>query len=511
MIKIFTSGQIKELDRYTIENEPIREEDLVERAANAFACEFARRYGRQRRVAVFAGQGNNGADALAVARLLSEDHLFARVETFLFNPPAGSLSEAAAINRQRLMASAGSAFTEVSSHFSPPPLEAGDIVVDGLFGSGLNRPLTGGFAAVATYINRSPATVVSIDLPSGLFGEDNSHNTPDTIIRADLTLTFCFPRLAFLLPGADVFTGVWKTLDIGLHPEAIASTPTPYMFISEEDASAALRPRGKFAHKGDFGHALLVAGSRGKMGAALLAARACMRAGAGLLTAHVPACGEVIMQTACPEAMLSLDHDPGCVTSPPPPAGYTAAGVGPGLGRSSGSAAALKSLLTEAAGRPLVIDADALNLIAADAGLMQLIPHGAILTPHVREFDRLSGEAPPTPYHRLILAQDFARRHSLFIILKGAYTAICTPEGEVIFNSSGNPGMATAGSGDVLTGVILGLLASGHPPREAAILGVFIHGLAGDLSALRQSEESLTAGDITEDIGRAYRHTRSED
>ncbi|MDR1357060.1 MAG: NAD(P)H-hydrate dehydratase [Tannerellaceae bacterium] len=510
MKKIFTSGQVKKLDLYTIEHEPVSAEDLVERAAGVFACEFARRYGKQYRVVVFAGQGNNGADALAVARLLAEEHTFPHVETYLFNPPSGKLSEVCARNRQRLRMS-GAVFTEVSAHFSPPPLGERDVVVDGLFGSGLSRPLTGGFAGVVGYINRSGATIVSIDLPSGLFCEDNRQNTPDTIIRAKLTLTFGSPKVAFFLSENEAFAGEWKTLDIGLHPQVVADTQTPYYLVDEADAAEAIRPRSKFAHKGMYGHALLVAGSRGKMGAALLAAKACLRAGAGLLTVHLPSCGETILQVAFPEAMLSLDADDVCVTSLPDDLSpYTAIGIGPGLGRRPEPAVILKTLLAEAT-RPLVIDADALNIIAANKeDMLPLIPPYTILTPHVKEFERLAGECDSS-YERLMKAQAFAVEHQLIIVLKGACTATCTPEGNIFFNNTGNPGMATAGSGDVLTGLILGLLASGHPPVEAATCGALLHGLAGDIALAYLSEESLTAGDIVEKIGKAFRQTRMED
>ncbi|MDR1344763.1 MAG: NAD(P)H-hydrate dehydratase [Tannerellaceae bacterium] len=511
MIKIFTAGQIKELDQYTIENEPVLPEDLVGRAAGAFACEFARRYGKQYRVVVFAGQGNNGADALAVAALLTENYSFPHVETYLFNPPSGKLSEVCERNRQRLKATGSAAFTEVKAHFSPPPLGERDVVIDGLFGSGLNRPLTGGFAGVVGYINRSGATIVSIDLPSGLFCEDNRENSPAAVIRAKLTLTFGSPRLAFFLPENAMYAGEWKTLDIGIHPRIIADTHTPYYMVDEDYVAQSIRPRSKFVHKGMFGHALLVAGSRGKMGAALLAAKACLRAGAGLLTVHLPSCGEAILQSAFPEAMLSLDEDTGCVTSLPDDLEpYTAIGIGPGLGRSAEAAYVLKTLLAEAAS-PLVIDADAINIIAANKeDMLPLIPPDTILTPHVKEFERLAGECDSS-YERLMKARTFAAEHKLVVVLKGACTATCTPQGNIFFNNTGNPGMATAGSGDVLTGLILGLLASGHPPVEAATCGVLLHGLAGDIALAYQSEESLTAGDIIEKIGKAFRQTRMED
>ena len=269
MIKIFSTDKVRELDKYTIQNEPISSIDLVERAATVFTSEFCRRYSKQTRIIVFAGQGNNGADALAIARMLTDAGY--RVETYLFNPTM-RLSDDCELNKQRLLHMEKIEFTEVVDDFVPPELEERDVVIDGLFGSGLNRPLTGGFAAMVRYINQSNATVVAIDIPSGLFGEDNRKNDPDAIIHADLTLTFGFPKLAFLLPENAEFVGEWKVLDILLHPEIIASTPTQFTLVTEEDIAAVFQPRNRFAYKGTFGHALLIAGSHGKMGAALLSA-----------------------------------------------------------------------------------------------------------------------------------------------------------------------------------------------------------------------------------------------
>ncbi|MCD8177122.1 MAG: NAD(P)H-hydrate dehydratase [Tannerellaceae bacterium] len=503
MIKIFFTEQVKILDRYTITNEPILPVDLVERAATMFVHEFCRRYSKQKRIIVFAGQGNNGADALAIARLLKEESY--KVETYLLNP-SEHLSTECHINKDRLMDLPHPNLTEVIADFTPPMLTAQDVVIDGLFGSGLNRPLTGGFAAVVNYINQSEATIVSIDIPSGLFGEDNRSNDPDAIIKADVTLTFGFPKLSFLLAENDMYVGEWKVLDIGIHPDVIENTPTPYSLITEEDVNRLIPPRGKFSHKGTFGHALLIAGSRGKMGAALLASKACLRSGAGLLTTHVPKCGELIFQTAFPECMLSFDKHEEFFTMVPELRGYDAIGVGPGLGKRLESSNGLDYLLQYAL-KPLVIDADALNLIAANLDLFNKIPKRSILTPHPKEFDRLAGKSN-SGYERLMKAKSFAEQNKFYVVLKGAYTAICTPEGTVHFNPTGNPGMGTGGSGDVLTGIILGLLAQGYNPEAACITGVFLHGTAGDLASVYHSQESMIAGDITEMLGKAFKQVK---
>ncbi|MDR0429738.1 MAG: NAD(P)H-hydrate dehydratase [Tannerellaceae bacterium] len=503
MIKIFATEKVKELDEYTIKNEPVSALDLIERAATRFVQEFTRRYSKQHRMVVFAGYGNNGADALAIARLLKEESY--KVITYLFKTNK-QLSPECDENRFRLIDSDSSGYEEVTDRFDAPVLTEHDIVIDGFFGSGLNRPLEGGFAGVVNYINESDATVVSIDIPSGLFGEDNRQNNPDTIIHADLTLTFGFPKLAFMLPENEPFVGKWKILDIGLHPQIIETSKTFYYLISEEDINRTLLPRDKFDHKGIYGHALLIAGSRGKMGASLLAAKACLRSGAGLLTVHAPQCGEQILQTGFPEAMVSLDTHPEYFTTVPDLSAYSVIGVGPGLGKEAMTATALSNLFRNAR-TYLVIDADALNIIASDISLLDLIPKRSILTPHPKEFDRMAGESE-NAYERLMKAQAFAIENKLCVILKGAHTAICTPGGNIYFNNTGNPGMATAGSGDVLTGILLGLLAQGYEPETASAIGVFLHGAAGDLAAASRSEESMISGDIIDLLGIAFKQVK---
>ena len=505
MRKLFTTEQVREIDKYTIEHEPIRSVDLVERAAEAFVKEFLNEPRRpQKKVIVFAGQGNNGADALAIARLLADaaEH---EVEVYLINPPSGRLSADCEINKRRLLATGAVKFTEVAGgNFYPPELSEDDLVIDGLFGTGLNRSLEGGFAAIVKYINASPSEVISIDIPSGLFGEDNSQNISEAIIQADDIKTFAFPKLSLLLADNARYIRKWEVLDISLHPDAIESTVTPYHLVEEKDVQKALLPRNRFAHKGMFGHALLIAGSRGKLGAAVLAAKACLRSGAGLVTVHLPGCGETVLQVAFPEAMLSLDSHTDYFSSAPDPGAYTAIAIGPGIGKNHHTASALKALLQNV-GKPLILDADALNILADDPALYGSIPPRSILTPHPKEFDRLAGESAGA-WERLHKAQAFAVEHNLIVALKGAYTATCTPDGKIYFNPTGNPGMATAGSGDVLTGVILAFLAKGFSPEEAAIYGVYFHGKAGDEASIYGvDEESLIASDIIKGLKDALR------
>lgn len=503
MIKIFPVSTVKELDNYTIENEPIASIDLVERASMLFVHEFTRRFSKHRRVIIFAGQGNNGADALAIARLLCEESY--KVETFLFNPTE-RLSPDCATNKARLLEIEYVEFTEIIHDFEPPLLTESDVIIDGLFGSGLNRPLEGGFAALVNYINQSESTIASIDMPSGLFGEDNSANDMEAVIKADLTLTFGFPKLAFLLADNHPYVGEWKILDIGLHPDIVESKQTPFCLVTEEDIAEIIHPRERFSHKGDFGHALLVAGSKGKMGAAVLGARSCLRSGAGLLTVHAPKCGLQVLQASIPEAMVNVDQHAEHLSSSPDCSAYSAIAAGPGLGQHMETALALERLI-QTANKPLVLDADAINILATNKEIQTQLPQRSILTPHPKEFDRLAGTSSSS-YERLLKAREFAAIYKVTLVLKGAYTAVCLPNGHIYFNTTGNPGMATAGSGDALTGIILGLLAQGYDPEIAATAGVYIHGTAGDLAAAAHTEESLIASDIIDMLGKAFKQIK---
>ncbi|MDR2384949.1 MAG: NAD(P)H-hydrate dehydratase [Tannerella sp.] len=501
MKKIFEASQIKGIDRYTVENEPIASIDLVERAATVFVNEFCRHFTfHQNRICIFAGQGNNGADALAISRILTEKSY--NVYTYLINP-ANMLSPDCEENKRRIKEGENKQFTEIIKEFVPPSLTKSDIIIDGLFGSGLNRPLEGGYAEIVKYINNSKSTVVSIDIPSGLFGEDNRENNPEHIIQADLTLTFEFPKLSFLFPENAAYAGEWKILPIGLHPDALKNTKSYYGLITEEDIPSLIRPRHRFTHKGDYGHALLLVGGKGKMGAAVLAANSCLRSGVGLLTTHIPGRGENIMQISVPESIVSLDTNSDYISMLPDLSKYNAVGIGPGTGTENITADAFETLIQTIGNKPLVIDADALNIIAQKTELLKLLPAGTILTPHSGEFDRIAG-ASECEYERIQKAREIANEQKICIVLKGAYTAVCIPSGKVFFNTTGNSGMATAGSGDVLTGILSGLLAQGYSFEAAAVIGVYMHGLAGNLAAKSLSQESMLAGDIVKMLGKAF-------
>ena len=500
MIKIFPTIQIKELDAYTIENEPIASIDLMERASQALAKAISERWGAETPFTVFAGPGNNGGDALAVSRLLAEQGY--RVEVYLFNTK-GTLSPDCETNKERLARVSGIDFHEITTQFVPPVLTAEHVVVDGLFGSGLNKPLSGGFAAVVKYINSSPATVVAIDVPSGLMGEDNTYNIQANIIRADLTLSLQLPKLAFLFAENEPFVGEWQLLDIGLSEEAITEKETDFALTEHEDMASMLKPRGKFAHKGSFGRALLIAGSQGMAGASVLAAKACLRSGVGLLTMHVPYCNNMIVQTSVPEAMTELDPSDTCFACPTDTDDYQAVGIGPGLGKAEETEGAVLEQIDSCL-FPMVVDADALNVLAGHRNYIGRLPKGSILTPHPKELERLVGKCQDS-YERLTKARELARTSGTYIILKGAYSVVITPQGKCYFNTTGNPGMATGGSGDVLTGVVLALLAQGYASEDAACLAMYVHGLAGDIACKKYGAIGMTAGDIVTCLPLAWR------
>lgn len=511
-MKLFTTKQIAELDRFTIENEPISDIDLMERAALQITGWVVKNSSNERKILFFAGPGNNGGDALAVARQLADlDYVCEVYRLDLGKKLKGS----PAINWQRLENQGKVKLFTIKNIGDFPALQENDLIVDGLFGSGLTRPLEGLAAEVVQKINgaghqptsrlptshREMTKIIALDIPSGLMGEDNSENKLENIVKADCTLTFQFPKISFLLAENEPFVGEFEVLPIGLHPEGIAKTSSAFHWVETDDIQHLIPKRSRFSHKGTFGHAVLIAGAYGKMGAAVLSSKACLRSGVGLLTTHVPRLGSDILQTAVPEAMVNVDQHDSIFTEFPDLRPFSAIGIGPGIGTKTNTQKALLALL-ESAKVPLVLDADALNIFSENTEWLEKLPENSILTPHPGEFKRLVGEAANS-YGNIQKQQEFSKKHKVIVVLKGAFTSVSTPDGKLYFNSTGNPGMATAGSGDVLTGVILGLLAQGISPEHAAIAGVFLHGLAGDLAAQEKSEVSMVAGDIVEYLGRA--------
>ncbi len=500
-MKIFTNEEIREIDRYTIDVEGVPSIELIERVAEGVVDEIASRWMPSKPVAVFAGPGNNGADALAVARLLIERGFAPSV--YLFNIGGDRLSEDCIESRNRLMQLPDVDMHEIISNFSLPDLQRSHLVIDGLFGSGLREPLSGGFVSLVRYINESHATVVSIDVPSGMFGDWNGNSINRNIIHADLTFAIQFPRISFFLSDNEKLLGEWKILDIGLSRKAIAGTMPSFYLVEDDDVRRKLRPRSSFCSKADFGSAAIVAGSYGMMGAALLAVKSALRAGVGKVTAYSPRCGFNILQTSAPEALFTSDKNDIIITRINLSHDYNAIALGPGLGTHEATIEALDDFLASTK-RPVILDADALNCIARRPSMLNNIPVLSIITPHAGEFDRMFGSHVDAE-SRLKKAVEVAHQYNIFIILKGRFTAIVRPDGRIYFNSSGTPAMATAGSGDVLTGIITSFLAQGYLPEIASIMGVFIHGRAGELAEEEHGLYGVTAGDIAANVGRAIK------
>lgn len=518
-MKLFTTRQISALDKYTIENEPVSDIDLMERASLQITGWLANRYSTESKMVFFAGPGNNGGDAMSIARQMADLDFICEVWLINFG---NELKGSPAINWQRLEKQGKVKLSKLTEMNDFPEIGSTDVILDGLFGSGLTRPLEGFPAEIVLKINaltsRHPTqsrvmtkttknTIISIDIPSGLMGEDNTFNNPENIIRADFTLTFQFTKISFFFAENEKYTGYWEVLPIRLHPEGIAQTSTDFFLIDKENVQQIIQNRSRFGHKGTYGHALLIAGSYGKMGAAILASKACLRSGAGLVTTHVPHLGYTIIQTAVPESMASIDQHDSFFTEFPGLAQFSAIGVGPGINQKTNTKRALCELLEKSVS-PMVIDADALNILAENKTWLEKLPENSILTPHPGEFKRLVGDAENS-WQRIQQQIEFSKKYKIIVVLKGAFTTVSTPEGMMFFNSTGNPGMATAGSGDVLTGIILGLLVQGISSENAALAGVYLHGLAGDLAVLQKSEYSMIAGDIIDFLGQAFLHLKA--
>lgn len=501
-MKIFSAHDLQQIDQHTIKQENISSLDLMERAAIAVVHEIVSHYPRNKHICIFAGPGNNGGDALAVARLLSVEGY--KPQIYLFNTTA--LSDDCNANLTRLKNEYPDAdFNEVITEFRPPHLTEETLVIDGLFGTGLSRPLSGGYTALVEYINESDAYVISLDIPSGLMSEWEQCNESRHIIQADITYTFQYPKLAFFFRENAPYVGKWQVLNIGLKPDSSTEKMARLHCIDNDFAASILKPRDKFADKRTFGHALLAGGRYGMAGAIVMAAQAAMRSGVGLTTIHAPRCAYNISQTAIPEAIFECDnHDFEC-SDIPVRNRYKAMGIGPGMGHGSQPASCLRNLLTSDIKIPIVFDADALRILAINKELMNVLPYNSILTPHKDEFEDLFDCIIDSDSHRLQQAILMAKTYRVIIVLKGAHTAIVTPGGDVYLNNSGNNGMATAGSGDVLTGIITSLLAQGYEPANAAILAVHLHGVAGDIAAAESSFESITAQDIIANLGKAFR------
>ena len=495
MLKILSANQVRELDAYTIQHRPIASIDLMENACRAIVAWFIEHYVQTKRVGVVCGSGNNGGDGLGVARLLKDAGY--QVQVWIVK---GNVSDSADFktNLERLAGKIELSY--ITNNIQPDTFSNVDILLDAIFGSGLSRPAEGIYADVIQCLNESTVAKIAIDIPSGLMADKPSEGP---IVKAQYTLSFQVPKLAFLFPQHHAFVGNWILLDIGLHKDFLQEVETPYYYFIRKDVRKFIRVRSKFDHKGKFGHALLIAGAYGKMGAAVLATRAALRSGLGLLTVHIPVCGYNILQNSAPEAMTSIDQQQEHVSECPTLDNYSVIGIGPGLGQSKETVKAFGEILRHCK-VPMVIDADALNMLAANRELLSIVPPQSILTPHPKEFERIVGTWK-NEFERLEKQKRLAKDLSSIIVLKGANTSIAAADGNVYFNASGNPGMAKGGCGDVLTGILTGLLAQQYSTLVAAQLGVFLHGFAGDLAAYDKGLNSLIASDIVDFLPEAFK------
>jgi len=496
-MKIFSASQIRAWDAYTIEQEPVLSVDLMERAAVKCTEWLIHNHHAKQPLHIFCGKGNNGGDGLAIARLLLQKGCKVSVCILEFGHKG---TDDFQVNLHRLhQVTTDIHFLQTTEAF--PLLTADDTVIDAMFGTGLNKTPDGITAELINHINHSPATVISIDIPTGMISDKSCKDA--TVIHAQYTLSFQVYKECFLMPENEEACGEVHLLNIGLHPDYYKDAIAAAQLIDHEIIKQIYHKRKAFSHKGHFGHALLVAGSYGKMGAAVLSAEACLRSGVGLVTVHAPAFGVEILQSSIPEAMVDADTEQLVIAAMPKDLmRYAAIGIGPGIGLHETTADLLMQLLHEAH-QSIVIDADALNLLSIKKKLATHLHEDCILTPHPKEFERLFGTTA-NDFERKELAMRKAEELNCVIILKGHHTFIACANGNAWFNSTGNAGMATAGSGDVLTGILTGLLAQGYSAEEAAVLGVYLHGSAGDIAAAHLSQEAMIAGDISKHLGKAF-------
>jgi len=492
MLPLLTATQIREADAYTIANEPISSVNLMERASKAFVGWFVNHFpDRKLKIAVYCGTGNNGGDGLAIARLLY-DHKYPNIDIkvarFSEKSTADFNTNLGRIKQMGL----GLYELEPDASFAA---EDAEIIIDALLGSGLNKPLYGDYQRLADFINRLHKTVVAVDVPTGFYA-DGEMDKNATVIHADLVIAFQQPKINFLLPESAPHIKCWEAVNIGLDEGFIRSLQSPYRFLEEKDIRRILKPRHRFSNKGTYGHALIIAGQAKTMGAALISSAGCAYAGAGLTTTCVPESGLTALNTYQPEVMAIIRKEnemPEIEWEK-----FSTIGIGPGLGKDD-DALKLLTAVVENFKKPVVIDADGLNLLAANPKLWDRVPADSIVTPHMKEFDRLFGHHANW-WERLQSAIENAQKRNINIVLKNDYTLVATPKGQVYFNSTSNAAMATGGMGDVLTGIITSLVAQDYSPTEACILGVYIHGKAGDELALPNRMNVIMPGQLAQQL-----------
>lgn len=496
-MKIFSAQQIYEADKFTIKKQQITSDVLMERASlEIFNWLHERMQGAQVKIHLFCGIGNNGGDGIALARHLQEHGYNIEVNVVNYSEKR---SKDFLINLDRLkdrkiwpnFMTSGSPFTDIGPE---------DIIVDAIFGIGLNRPPQKWVVALMQYLNGTGAFILSVDVPSGLYIDQAIDNT-EGVIRANVVLSIQAPKLVFFLPETGSFVKQWEILDIGLDPEHLSKTETAYELVGKNEVLPLYKPREKFSHKGTYGHSLIIGGSYGKIGAVILAAKACLKAGSGLVTTFVPACGYVPLQAGLPETMVFTDTAERMVTKITADQDYSAIGLGIGMGTSKETTSALGEFLSTNTS-PLVVDADGLNMLSKKKELLKLLPSKCVLTPHPKELERLIGTWK-NDFEKLRKTMEFSEKYDCIVVIKGAHS-ITVYKGKGYVNATGNPGMATAGSGDVLTGIITGIIAQGYEPLQAAIFGVYLHGRAGDLGVDLVGYQALTASMIIDALGSAY-------
>lgn len=497
-MKILSAKQIYQADQATIKNKPISSIDLMEFAASS-CFDWISNYlaNKDQTIHIFCGIGNNGGDGLVIARKLIQANY--KVNTLVVNF-GRNRSKDFTENYKRL-SKIESNILELNSEKDFPLIHNNEIIIDAIFGLGLTRNAEGFVKNLIQYINNSGALIISVDLPSGLFSESKIEDI-DSVIQSSEVLTFQNPKLSFLIPENEKYIKKWHIINIGLDQNFINSLDVNYYTIDQNFIRTIYKNRNKFSHKGSFGHSLIIGGSFGKIGAVVLASRAALKVGSGLVTAYIPKCGYQVVQTANPEVMVEVDSNEQLeffnYKSNP-----SVIGIGVGLGTSEKTSIGFRNFLRNNK-LPLVIDADGLNILAKNKDLLDLLPRNTILTPHPKEFERLVGRWN-NDYEKLEILKEFSLRYKCIIILKGAYTAIVN-QGNIYFNTTGNPGLATAGSGDVLTGVITGLIAQNYTPLNASIFGVYLHGRSADIAIdSDQSMETFTASDGIKHFYRVFK------
>ena len=497
-MKIFTAGQIYKADKYTTGSQQIGSNELMERAAvKIFNWIHLRMQGYRVKIHLFCGIGNNGGDGIALARHLQE-HGY-NIGVYVVNY-SDKRSKDFLINLTKIKDREIWPDFINSDTTTFPKIHKDDIIVDAIFGIGLNREPSVWVVKLIQHLNNSSAFILSVDISSGLF-MNKSPADSKAVVKAKYVLSFQVPKIVFFLPQTAIYSDKWEIMDIGLDKEYIRQTETVFQLIDKNEVQPLYIAREKFSHKGTYGHSLIIGGSYGKIGAVSLASKSCLHSGSGLVTSFVPGCGYIPLQTALPELMVITDIDEKNITKIQYDIVPNVIGIGIGMGKEEVTVKAFSEFLKNNK-TPLVLDADALNILAKNKQLLKNLPKASILTPHPKELERLIG-VWKDDFDKLDKAIEFSKKYDCILVIKGAHT-ITIYKGKGYINTTGNSAMATAGSGDVLTGIITALIAQGYTLLNAAIFGVYLHGKSGDIAVEKRGYESLTASRLIDCIGKAY-------